>query len=196
MPAAASKKKGIFSPPLDLTKGTLHPKPLKTQNTITANPMTNKTRPPRRADGTLNALCDTLNLSKRRVSELLKQGMPDDPKAAFAWRDALHNDDSAVELRRRRIALLREQERLARIKADEADGLLMRRGEVERQHVAIASAMKAFLRRYEREIPALCLGLQLAQSMPLVKQRTRDLQNLLADMESEFWSEHPANTQP
>jgi hypothetical protein len=146
-----------------------------------------KPRPPRRADGTLNALCKTLNLSKRRVSELLKQGMPDDPKAARAWRDALHNDDSAMELRKCRIALLREQERLARIKADEADGLLMPRAEVERQHVAIASAMKAFLRRYEREIPALCLGLSLTQSMPLVKARTRELQNLLADMESEFW---------
>ena len=153
--------------------------------------MTKKPRSKKRADGTLNELCQALNLGKRRVSELLRQGMPDIPQAALAWRDALHNDDSAVELRRRRIALLREQERLARIKADEADGLLILRAEVLRQHVAIAMATKAFLRRWEREIPSLCLGLSLTQSMPLVKARTRELQNLLADMESSFWKDLP-----
>jgi phage terminase Nu1 subunit (DNA packaging protein) len=154
-----------------------------------------KKQAPRRADGTLNAICKTLNLSKRRVSELLKQGMPSDPQGAVEWRNAKENDDSA-ELRRRRIALLREQERLARIKADEADGLLIPRAEVERQHVAIAMATQAFLRRWEREIPALCLGLSLSQSMPLVKARTRELQNLLADMESEFWIQQPNHNKP
>jgi hypothetical protein len=150
-----------------------------------------KKQAPRRADGTLTAICKTLNLSKRRVSELLKQGMPSDPQGAVEWRNAKENDDSTAELRRRRIALLREQERLARIKADEADGLLISRAEVERQHVAIAMATQAFLRRWEREIPALCLGLSLSQSMPLVKARTRELQNLLASMESDFWKNLP-----
>jgi phage terminase Nu1 subunit (DNA packaging protein) len=153
--------------------------------------MTKKTAPKRRADGTLTALCETLNLSKRRVSELLQNGMPSDPQGAVEWRNSKENDDSAAELRRRRIALLREQERLARIKANEADGLLIPRAEVERQHVAIAMAIQAFLRRWEREIPALCLGLSLSQSMPLVKARTRELQNLLADLESSFWKNLP-----
>jgi hypothetical protein len=55
----------------------------------------------------------------------------------------------------------------------------------------MAMAMQSFLRRYEREIPAICLGLSLSQSTPLVKAKTREMQDHLADLESEFWKEHP-----
>jgi hypothetical protein len=51
--------------------------------------------------------------------------------------------------------------------------------------------IQAFLRRYEREIPALCLGLTLSQSVPIVKAKTRELQDMLASMESDFWKDHP-----
>ena len=52
-------------------------------------------------------------------------------------------------------------------------------------------ALRGMLMRYEREIPALCLGLSLTQSMPLVKAKTRELQTILADLTSEFWQSHP-----
>jgi hypothetical protein len=56
-------------------------------------------------------------------------------------------------------------------------------------------AMQSYLRRYEREIPALCLGLTLSQSTPLVKARTRELQDVLANTSSDFWNEHPEKDQ-
>jgi hypothetical protein len=151
----------------------------------------NKPPSKRRESGTVAKLAKALGYTPRHTGTLLKAGMPDSITGAREWLAERENSDTAAELRRCRIALLREQERLARIKADEADGLLMPRAEVERQHVAIASAMKAFLRRYEREIPQVCLGLTLPQSMPLVKAKTRELQNLLADIESEFWIQQP-----
>ena len=70
-------------------------------------------------------------------------------------------------------------------------GKLISRTEVEEHFTRAAMAMQSFLRRYEREIPALCLGLSLSQSTPLVKSKTREMQDHLADLESEFWNEHP-----
>ena len=150
--------------------------------------MTNKTRPPRRADGTLNALCDTLNLSKRRVSELLKQGMPDNPQAALAWRDARESDDSATALRRERIGLVKAQREAAEIANKKALGELVSRTEVETDTVRIASALKAMLRAFEVQLPQLCLGLTLSQSAPLVRERLRQIQNSFADMSADYWN--------
>lgn len=80
---------------------------------------------------------------------------------------------------------------LLRIKRDAATGKSVSRSEVEEHFVRAAMGIQSFLRRYEREIPALCLGLTLSQSMPLVKAKTRELQDMLASMESEFWKDHP-----
>ncbi len=163
--------------------------------------MTPKSRPkttrkpasPRRADGTLNALCKALGLSKRRVSELLSQGMPDDPQAALAWRDARQNEDTAADLRRERIGLVKAQRVAAELANAKAKGLLVAKTEVESYLVQIAAATQSFLRRWEREVPAICAGLTATQSMPLVKAKTRELQNLLADTESEFWNTQPTD---
>jgi hypothetical protein len=70
----------------------------------------------------------------------------------------------------------------------QAMGQLISRDEVEAGFVRIASAQQAFLRMFEKEIPALCLGLPTSQSAPKVKDRTRQMQNMLADLESEFWN--------
>lgn len=70
-------------------------------------------------------------------------------------------------------------------------GKLISRAEVEEHFTRAAMAMQSFLRRYEREIPALCLGLSLSQSTPIVKAKTREMQDHLADLNSEFWNERP-----
>lgn len=70
-------------------------------------------------------------------------------------------------------------------------GKLVSRAEVEEHFVRAAMGIQAFLRRYEREVPALCLGLPLSQSVPIVKAKTRELQDMLASMESDFWKDHP-----
>jgi len=153
--------------------------------------MTPKTRPPRRADGTLNDLCKTLNLSKRRVSELLKQGMPDDPQAAAEWRNAKENDDSATALRRERIGLVRAQRLAVELANKKAQGELVSRIEWETDTVRIASAIRSMLRAFEVQLPQLCLGLTLSQSAPLVRQRLREIQNAFADLSAEYWKDKP-----
>ena len=72
-------------------------------------------------------------------------------------------------------------------------GKLVSRAEVEEHFVRAAMGIQAFLRRYEREIPGLCLGLTLSQSVPIVKAKTRELQDMLANIQGEFWKEHPDN---
>jgi hypothetical protein len=154
---------------------------------------TRKPASPRRADGTLNALCKALGLSKRRVSELLSQGMPDDPQAALAWRDARENDDSAAALRRERIKLVSAQRVAVETANMRAAGELVLRSEVEQCFVRIASANQAFLRKLEKELPQICLGLTLTQSMPLVRQRTREIQDAFSSMADEFWKTLPTD---
>jgi hypothetical protein len=154
----------------------------------------NKPASNRRESGTVTKLAKALGYTPRHVGTLLKSGMPDTITEAKNWISERENSDSMAELRRRRIALLREQERLAKIKADEADGLLVHRSQVIADHIRIGSTIASFLRAWEREVPALCLGLPLHQSLPLVKARTRELQSLLADMQSSFWKSQPTTT--
>ena len=155
--------------------------------------MTQNPRSKKRADGTLNELCQALNLGKRRVSELLRQGMPDDPQAALAWRDARESDDSATALRRERIGLVKAQREAAEIANKKALGELVSRSEVDTDTVRIASALKAMLRALEVQLPQLCLGLTLSQSAPLVRQRLREIQNAFADMSAEYWKAKPTS---
>jgi phage terminase Nu1 subunit (DNA packaging protein) len=161
---------------------------------MTSKPRPKTTRKPastRRADGSLNRLCEALGLSKRRVSELLKQGMPDDPQAALAWRDARESDDSAAALRRERIGLVRAQRLAVELANKKAQGELVSRIEWETDTVRIASAIRSMLRAFEVQLPQLCLGLTLSQSAPLVRQRLRQIQNAFADMSAEYWKNKP-----
>jgi len=156
--------------------------------------MTQKPPSTKRPDGTISALASALGVSKRRIGDLLRQGMPDTVEAALAWRSARENDDSTTELRRRRIGLLREQERIAKTKADEADGLLVSRDECRESWRQLGAAVAAVLTRLEKEIPQVCLGLPLSQSLPKTKSAFHDARKLLADAESDFWKSHPLKT--
>lgn len=62
--------------------------------------------------------------------------------------------------------------------------------EVNARDVRIGAAVSAALRALENELPALCLGLPLERSRPLVKDRTRQIQAMLADELSAFWKEN------
>jgi hypothetical protein len=158
--------------------------------------MSTKTRPAKRPDGTIPALASALRVSHRRVSAMLKQGCPDDPQAALEWREARENDDSVVELRRRKIAVLTQQERLAKIKADEADGLLVSRAECREAWTKLATALGRALQMAAREIPNACLGLPISKSLPKAKEKMNAIQTMLSDGESEFWLAHPETRKP
>lgn len=74
---------------------------------------------------------------------------------------------------------------------DAEKGKYITRSEVDERDTKIGSAVAAFLTRYEREMPAVCLGLLLPQSQFAFKKRSDELRTLMADMTSEFWQGHP-----
>lgn len=161
-------------------------------------PEKNRKAPPRHRPGepTLKEIGAALNLSIRRISQLHQAGMPVRTIAeAISWRaeqeGAATGDDSVAELRKRRIALLRQQERLAKIAADEKAGLLVSRAACRESWTKLGVAMQGFWRALERELPAAVLGLPLDRSIPIAKQLIRKQQGLLTDRESEFWAAHP-----
>jgi phage terminase Nu1 subunit (DNA packaging protein) len=105
--------------------------------------------------------------------------------------DAGHFDGKPSKSREERLAeKVAVEIDLLKIKRDKLKSKLVSRSEVEEYFTRAAMAMQSFLRRYEREIPALCLGLSLSQSAPLVKRKTREMQDHLTNLESEFWNEH------
>jgi hypothetical protein len=151
-----------------------------------------KSKQTRRPAGTLNALSKALKLTKRQVSTLLLQGMPDTVAEAVAWRQAEHSSDSAEQLRRERILLIREQRQRVEIENKRVSGELIPRAAVKLSDTKIGCAVRAFSKAVENELPALCLGLGLERSRPLVRTRMSELQELLADEFSAFWQDYPA----
>jgi phage terminase Nu1 subunit (DNA packaging protein) len=148
----------------------------------------------RRESGTVTKLAKALGFTPRHTQTLLKQGMGDTLAEARQWLSERENSDSAAALRRERIGLVRAQRLAAEQANQRAAGELIARADAVADHVRIGSAVACFIRALERELPQLCLGLPLAQSAPLVKKRVRLLQSQLADMQSEFWKDHPTTT--
>lgn len=155
---------------------------------------------------TTSRLAEIFGINRKTLAQWRKEGknVPDkvggkEPLAE--WRrwfeanpDAGHFDGKPSKSREELLAVKVAVEiDLLEIKRDRERGKLIPRAEVEELLVRIAMAMQSYLRRYEREIPALCLGLTLSQSTPLVKARTRELQDVLSNTSTDFWNEHPEN---
>jgi hypothetical protein len=150
-----------------------------------------KSKQTRRPAGTLTALSKALKLTKRQVSTLLSQGCPDTVAEALEWRKAEHSSDSAEQLRRERILLIRQQRERVEIENKRTRGELIPRDAVKLSDTKIGCAVRGFSKAIENELPALCLGLPLERSRPLVRARLRELQEMLADEFSEFWKNFP-----
>ena len=157
---------------------------------------------------TTSRLAEIFGVNRKSIAQWRKEGknVPDkiggkEPLAE--WRkwfeenpDAGHFDGKPSKSREELLAVKVAVEiDLLEIRRDKERGKLISRDEVNERDVSIAMALRAMLRRYEREIPALCLGLPLAQSMPIVKTKARELQDRLADMTSEFWRANPESNE-
>ena len=95
---------------------------------------------------------------------------------------------SPVEARGLKIQL----EGLAEVaKLQKQVGLLISRSEAKEAQAKIGHALKAMMKRLEKEIPAICLGLPLSQSTPLVIAKFREVMQSFCDQQDEFWKENP-----
>ena len=150
--------------------------------------MTTKKPRKKSSSPTIGTIAEALGISARHVHSLKGKGMPvSSIEAASAWRDEQSNTDSTEELRQRRISLLIQQERRAKIEADEKAGLLMPIAEVHAKNRAVGMAMNTFLRSVENELPRILLGLPLHQALPIAKTFIRDLQKKLSEGHPDFW---------
>jgi hypothetical protein len=151
----------------------------------------NKPTSKRRESGTVAKLAKALGYTPRHTGTLIKAGMPDTLPEARQYLSERENNDTAAALRRERIGLVRAQRLAAELANQRAKGELVPRSVIEADTVKIAMAMQVFLRKLEKELPQVCLGLTLSQSMPLVRQRIREVQQAFSDMSDEFWNDQP-----
>jgi len=143
----------------------------------------------RRVAGTVAKLAKSLGYTARHTGSLLAKGMPDTLNEARQWLSDREDNDTATALRRERIGLVKAQRLAAELSNKKTAGQLVPRSEVMADSIRIASAMQVFLRKLERELPQVCLGLTLNQSMPLVKNKVREIQNAFSDMSEEFFTQ-------
>ena len=147
-----------------------------------------KTKPP-----TLATLADALGITVRRVSMLKGDGMPTASVAdALAWREAqagrqTAKGDSAEELRQKRIALLKQQERRARLDADERAGVLVSRAEADSNAYACGCAVRGVLMKLENDLPPRLEGLTANAICQVLRTEFRQVLETLADGNSELW---------
>lgn len=147
-----------------------------------------KSKPP-----TLPEIAEVLGVTVRRVSMLKNEGMPTASiAAARAWREAQAGrnavkGDSAEELRQKRIALLKQQERRAKLAADEQAGLLIPRHQAEAESYAAGCAVRGALLKLENDLPPRLEGLTASAICQVLRAEFRQVLETLADADSELW---------
>ena len=154
---------------------------------------------------TVGELAEMLGVNRKTIGQWRrdkKPGIPDkvsnkeDATAWVAWLS--DNPDAGFSDRKpradRETLLCEKLEVDIAIKQatlDEINGKSIARADVKDCFTQCTSSIQSFLRKFEKEIPALCLGLPISQSSPKVKDRIREMQAEWANLESDFWKEHP-----
>ena len=142
----------------------------------------------KRPDGTLNALVEALGVEKRRVSALLKQGMPDDVEGALAWRAEKDGGDTSAEaLRKERILLGRVQREKVTHELRMSKGESVDIAEVEDAFAYIGAAVKGAISRMEADLPPMLEGLPPAKMQSIVRDKCDEVLALLEDQKAKVW---------
>jgi len=140
----------------------------------------------------LEAISKRSELSVKYLRELHRAGMPLELSEALDWiddrPDQSPTDGATVgELRKARLELLRLQTEKAEIELAARKGELISRAECNESDFKIGSAVKAGMLALENKIPALCLGLPLNRSAPLVKKAVREVLQDLHEHSPKYW---------
>jgi phage terminase Nu1 subunit (DNA packaging protein) len=148
-------------------------------NTITMN----TPKPPTRA-----ALAAALGVSPARINQLKdNDGMPTHSiEAAVAWREKQgarqhSKSDSAEELRVRRIALLAEQERKARIENAVRENQLVAADEVRQAMFSVCSKIRARFLSLPATLAPVLAGLDEPRIAVILRREILDVLNELSE---------------
>ncbi len=152
---------------------------------MTANPK-RTTRP----HGSVKKLAEALGITTRRVSDLLRDGMPDDPEAALAWRaERSGGDGSADELRRERIKLIQSQRRKLDFEHQVEKGQYLAAASVRESTIRVISAARDRLLKLPAELPPQLEGLPPAAIARTLHSAVMDI---LTELSSELTYADPA----
>ena len=133
---------------------------------------------------TQKQIAEALQISPRRVSQLILDGMPvDSIEAAQRWRqDRLAKDNTAEALRAERILLIRAQRHRAEIENDVRSGELLEIGEVRRDCVTVCSRARDRFLRMSHDLPPRLEGLSADRIAQIVHEEvTLTLEALCRD---------------
>lgn len=150
--------------------------------------MPTKPHPPKRPDGTLNALTKALGIGKRRVSVLLSEGMPDTPAEALQWREHRENNSSVEELRRQRILLIQEQRKRAEIENAEREGRLIDAGQAQASANRCFSAARGEFMKLTNDLPGALVGLDAPQMQAVIREHIIEILTRLSDETSTLYT--------
>ena len=137
------------------------------------------------------SLATALRVSRRRVRQLIADGMPShNLEAALAWRKAETTSDSADELRRARIALVKSQREKIEIENARLRGELAAVSEVcQSIFVAVSVTRQEFL-RLPHELPGKLAGLDEAQICRVLRNQIHSVLERLSDSTAEMFEKH------
>jgi phage terminase Nu1 subunit (DNA packaging protein) len=137
-----------------------------------------KTRPA----GTLQPLAAALGITTRRVTSLLKAGMPDSVPEALQWRAARETSDSSTgALRRERILLVRAQRQRLETESAVRAGELISCAEVRQSVYRVCRACRDEFLKLPHDLPPRLEGLPASQIAKVLRAEIVEILTRLSD---------------
>jgi hypothetical protein len=133
---------------------------------------------------TQKKIAQALGISTRRVTQLIKDGLPvDSIAAAEKWRAEKAQGDSTVEaLRAERILLIRCQRERVQIENDVRSGELLLAGDVQRDSMKVCSLARDRFLRLSNDLPPRLEGLAADKIAKIIHETvTATLEHLCRD---------------
>jgi len=152
---------------------------------------TSMTKPKRttRPHGSVKKLAESLGITTRRVSDLLREGMPDDPAAAKQWRAEHSGGSSAERLREERILLLQSQRRRIDLEHEVEAGRYLPAADVQASVIRIVGAARDAFLRMPHELPPRIEGLPAARIARVLHD---EVVSILTELSNELTYADPA----
>lgn len=142
----------------------------------------------------LEAIAKASNLSLQHVRALHRAGLPLDVTDALKWlagRENAPSTSSAERLRLKRLELISIDCERKALDLQIQKNAVMSRSEAKAEMQSISCALGAYISRIIADLPGIIEGLPRSKSAPAIKAKMREVQTLLANRESEFWSSRP-----
>jgi len=136
-------------------------------------------------------LASAIGVSRRRIRQLIASGMPTSTlAAALAWRKAETVSDSADELRRARIALVKSQRERIEIENARLRGELAPMGKVCEIILQCVSCTRAELLKLTSELPPRLAGLDEVGMQRILRDEIHGVLARLSDSSAEMFEAH------